>query len=66
MSHALTTQSAETPRVGHVHLKVADLDRAAAFYRDVLAYAETARVGYRAAFLGAAGRDVTKLNQNRG
>lgn len=24
------------PRVGHVHLKVADLDRAVAFYRDVI------------------------------
>jgi len=25
-------------RIGHVHLKVADLDRAIAFYRDVQAF----------------------------
>ena len=55
MSHVITTQSAQTPRVGHVHLKVADLDRAVAFYRDVLGFSETARMGSRAAFLGAGG-----------
>lgn len=55
MSHVITTQSSNTPRVGHVHLKVADLDRAVAFYRDVLGFAETARMGSRAAFLGAGG-----------
>ena len=45
------------PRVdiGHVHLKVADLDRALRFYRDVLGFAVTQRVGDSAAFLSAGG-----------
>lgn len=43
------------PRVGHVHLRVADLDRAVAFYRDLLGFAEQARIGNAAAFLGAGG-----------
>ena len=43
---------AET-RVGHVHLKVADLDRAIAFYADVLGFRVTQRYGDRAAFLAA-------------
>jgi catechol 2,3-dioxygenase len=33
------------PRVGHVHLKVSDLDRSEAFYRDVLGLATTERLG---------------------
>jgi catechol 2,3-dioxygenase len=41
--------------VGHVHLKVADLDRAVAFYRDVLGFSVTQRMGRAAAFLGAGG-----------
>lgn len=41
------------PQVGHVHLRVADLDRAVAFYRDVLGFEEQARFGNEAAFLGA-------------
>jgi catechol 2,3-dioxygenase len=43
-------------RVGHVHLKVADLDRAIAFYRDVLGFGVTAdarEIGHSAAFLAA-------------
>ena len=32
-------------RIGHVHLKVADLDRALAFYRDVLGFELTQRYG---------------------
>ncbi|MBD3665817.1 VOC family protein [Sulfitobacter sp. TSTF-M16] len=44
-----------TPCVGHVHLKVADLDRAIAFYRDILGFEVTARYGAQAAFLGAGG-----------
>ena len=34
-------------RIGHVHLKVADLDRALAFYRDVLGFQVTQRIGSR-------------------
>ena len=43
------------PSVGHVHLKVADLDRAIAFYRDILGFDLTLRYGTQAAFLGAGG-----------
>ncbi|MGE0024959.1 MAG: VOC family protein [Hyphomicrobium sp.] len=42
-------------RIGHVHLKVADLERAIAFYRDVLGFAVTQRYGSEAAFLSAGG-----------
>jgi catechol 2,3-dioxygenase len=42
-------------RIGHVHLKVADLDRALAFYRDVLGFELTQRYGGQAAFLSAGG-----------
>lgn len=42
-------------RVGHVHLKVSDLDRSLAFYRDVLGFEVTQRWGDSAAFLSAGG-----------
>jgi catechol 2,3-dioxygenase len=42
-------------RVGHVHLKVSDLDRALRFYRDVLGFDLTQRYGSQAAFLSAGG-----------
>ena len=41
--------------IGHVHLKVASLDRALAFYRDVLGFQVTQRFGDQAAFLSAGG-----------
>ena len=41
--------------IGHVHLKVSDLDRAVGFYRDVLGFEETTRMGDQAAFLSAGG-----------
>lgn len=41
--------------IGHVHLKVADLDRSLAFYRDVLGFELTQRFGSQAAFLSAGG-----------
>jgi catechol 2,3-dioxygenase len=41
--------------IGHVHLKVADLDRAIEFYRDVLGFDLTQRMGDQAAFLSAGG-----------
>ena len=40
-------------RIGHVHLRVADLDRAIAFYESVLGFSVQARMGDQAAFLGA-------------
>ncbi len=42
-------------RIGHVHLKVADLDRALAFYHGVLGFAITQRYGRDAVFLSAGG-----------
>ena len=42
-------------RIGHVHLKVANLERALAFYRDVLGFELTQRFGNQAAFLSAGG-----------
>lgn len=47
--------NAPTPMVGHVHLRVADLERAIIFYRDLLGFEVTARYGKQAAFLGAGG-----------
>jgi catechol 2,3-dioxygenase len=42
-------------RIGHVHLKVADLERALKFYRDVLGFELTQHLGRQAAFLSAGG-----------
>ena len=42
-------------RIGHVHLKVADLDRALAFYHGVLGFEITGRLGRSAVFLSAGG-----------
>jgi catechol 2,3-dioxygenase len=42
-------------RIGHVHLKVADLERALQFYRDVLGFEVTQSMGSHAAFLSAGG-----------
>ena len=41
--------------IGHVHLKVSDLDRAVAFYGDVLGFELRQRYGHQAAFLAADG-----------
>jgi catechol 2,3-dioxygenase len=40
-------------RIGHIHLKVADLDRAIGFYSGVLGFQLTQRYGREAAFLSA-------------
>src|SRR6186713_579445 len=54
---AMTTEGIHPAvRVGHVHLRVADLDRALAFYRDALGLTVTADgrdCGLNAAFLAA-------------
>jgi catechol 2,3-dioxygenase len=42
-------------RIGHVHLKVADLDRALAFWRDVIGLEVQQRMGSQAVFLSAGG-----------
>lgn len=49
MTHPVAPQA----RIGHVHLKVADLDRAIAFYSGVLGFSVTQRYGAGAAFLAA-------------
>jgi catechol 2,3-dioxygenase len=58
----LTKPLAENPRpivtgarIGHVHLKVADLDRALAFYSGVLGFELMQRYGGQAAFVSAGG-----------
>lgn len=42
-------------RIGHVHLKVADLERALGFYCGVLGFEITQRYGTQAAFISAGG-----------
>ncbi len=42
-------------RIGHVHLKVADLERSLAFYRDLLGFEVTTMYGSQAAFISAGG-----------
>jgi catechol 2,3-dioxygenase len=42
-------------RIGHVHLKVADLERALGFYCGVLGFELTQRYGDQAAFISAGG-----------
>jgi catechol 2,3-dioxygenase len=42
-------------RIGHVHLKVADLDRSLSFYCGILGFQLMARLGDQAAFVSAGG-----------
>jgi catechol 2,3-dioxygenase len=42
-------------RIGHIHLKVADLDKALQFYRDLLGFEITQYYGSSAVFLSAGG-----------
>ena len=53
--HARQKSNNGNVRIGHVHLKVANLDRALEFYRDVLGFEVTQRFGSQAAFLSAGG-----------
>jgi catechol 2,3-dioxygenase len=46
-------------RIGHVHLKVADLERALKFYRGVLAFELMQRFGSQAAFISRAAITIT-------
>ena len=50
MSHA-----PKAIRIGHVHLKVADLNRALAFWRDLIGLEVQQRIGNQAVFLSAGG-----------
>ena len=56
----MTTSDSPNPidpkvRIGHVHLKVADLERALTFYCGVLGFDLTQRYGTQAAFISAGG-----------
>lgn len=56
MSQKLSTRSIDPQvRIGHVHLKVADIERSLKFYRDVLGFEITTRYGTQAVFLSAGG-----------
>jgi len=46
-------------RIGHVHLKVADLERALSFYCGVLGFQLMQRFGRSAAFISAGGIIIT-------
>lgn len=41
--------------IGHIHLKVSDIEKALAFYRDILGFEVTTRMGNSAVFLSAGG-----------
>jgi catechol 2,3-dioxygenase len=51
----LTSPIDPNVRIGHVHLKVADLERSLRFWRDVLGFEVTQRYGSQAVFLSAGG-----------
>lgn len=51
----LSPNATSRATIGHVHLKVADLEHAIAFYRDVLGFQVTHRLGRNAAFLSTGG-----------
>ena len=51
MSYTIPVQT----RIGHVHLKVADLERSLGFYRDLLGFEITQRYGDSAVFISAGG-----------
>jgi catechol 2,3-dioxygenase len=51
----MTYKAPAQTRIGHVHLKVADLDRALAFYSGILGFEITQRYGEGAVFLSAGG-----------
>lgn len=49
----MSYKAPSTMAVGHVHLKVSDLERSIAFYRDVLGFNLQQRFGTQAAFMAA-------------
>lgn len=51
----MSTPISSGARIGHVHLKVADLDRAVGFYSGVLGFEVQQYFGRQAAFLSAGG-----------
>lgn len=51
MSYTISPQT----RIGHVHLKVADIERSLKFYRDLLGFEVTTWYGDQAVFISAGG-----------
>ena len=51
MSYTVPAQT----RIGHVHLKVSDLERSLRFYRDLLGFEVTQQYGSQAVFISAGG-----------
>ncbi len=51
MSYTIPPQT----RIGHVHLKVADIERSLKFYKDLLGFEITQRYGSSAVFISAGG-----------
>lgn len=51
MTYSIPAQT----RIGHIHLKVADIERSLAFYRDILGFEVTQRYGNNAVFISAGG-----------
>lgn len=51
MAYVLPSQT----RIGHVHLKVSDLEKSLAFYRDILGFELMQRYGSQAVFISAGG-----------
>ena len=51
MSYTIPAQT----RIGHVHLKVADIERSLKFYKDLLGFEITQRYGTSAVFISAGG-----------
>ena len=51
----MTTPIPAGARIGHVHLKVSNIERSLAFYCDVLGFELTTRYGAQAAFISAGG-----------
>jgi catechol 2,3-dioxygenase len=51
MTYSIPSQT----RIGHVHLKVSDIERSLKFYRDILGFEVTQRYGSGAVFISAGG-----------
>lgn len=51
----MTYKIPSSTRIGHVHLKVAELERSLSFYRDLLGFEITQRYGAQAVFISAGG-----------
>ena len=51
----MTYKIPDSTRIGHVHLKVADLERSLSFYGDLLGFQITQRYGDQAVFISAGG-----------